>query len=434
MPFQKIKDLGIEYALINFDDRGRERTDDPEGGVFSRTLLEKARQEKPSHVFLFSHGWKGDMPSAVEQYSRWIGAMWKLEADRTAMGPEFRPMFIGLHWPSLPWGEESFGAGAASFGTADAPAINTLLEAAVRHFGGSDEVRRPLEVIFRAFESDPAARVLPDEVVAAYGRLAAAIGFAAGEGGDAPPDRDGAPLDPQAAIRAERMASAGEAFGIFGTIKNGVLAGLRQTSFWLMKHRARTVGEQGMHTFVSDLQRACDANVHLMGHSFGCIVVSSILGGPGGNGTLTRPVNSAVLVQGAMSLWSYAEDIPDSDQPGYFRRLIGKPAVSGPIVATQSVNDRAVGFAFPAAVGLVNEVDFAASLPKFGGIGTWGIQGTTLAESKDMLDERGDYQFKPGRIYNLNGSRFIPDHSGIDGPQVAHTLWQAVGAARGQRV
>ena len=145
-------------------------------------------------------------------------------------------------------------------------------------------------------------------------------------------------------------------------------------------------------------------------------------------------MNSAVLVQGAMSLWSYAEDIPESDKPGYFRHLIAKRAVSGPIVTTQSLNDRAVGFAFPAAVGLVNEVDFAASLPKFGGIGAWGIQGTTLAESKDMLDERGDYQFKPGRIYNLNGSSFIPDHSGIDGPQVAHTLWQAVIASRGQRV
>ena len=82
----------------------------------------------------------------------------------------------------------------------------------------------------------------------------------------------------------------------------------------------------------------------------------------------------------------------------------------------------------------VNEVDFGAALPKFGGIGTWGIQGTALAESKEMLDERGDYQFAPGRIYNLNGSRFIPDHSGIDGPQVAHMLWQAVAASRGQRV
>ena len=133
------------------------------------------------------------------------------------------------------------------------------------------------------------------------------------------------------------MASVGESFGTSGTIRNGILAGLRQASFWLMKHRARTVGEQGMHTFVTDLQRACDANIHLMGHSFGCIVVSSILGGPGGNGALTRPVNSAVLVQGAMSLWSYAEDIPESDKPGYFRHLLAKRAVSGPIVTTQSV-------------------------------------------------------------------------------------------------
>ena len=433
MPYQKIPDFGIEYALIHFDEQGRERTDDPEGGVFSRTLIDKARRERPSHVFMFSHGWKGDGPSAIEQYNRWIGAMWKLEADRKAMGPDFRPLFIGLHWPSLPWGEESLGA--ASFGTAGAQAIDALLAAAVEHFGGSDAVRAPLEVIFRAFERDPAARVLPDEVVAAYGDLARAIGFSAGQGDDgAPPDQDGAPLDPQAAIRAERTASAGESFGIAGTIRNGVLAGLRQASFWMMKHRARTVGEQGMHTFVSDLQQACDASVHLMGHSFGCIVISSVLGGPGGNGALSRPVDSAVLVQGAMSLWSYAEDIPQSDKPGYFRQLLGRHAVSGPLVTTQSVNDRAVGFAFPAAVGLVNEVDFGAGLPKFGGIGTWGIQGTTLAESKEMLDERGDYQFKPGRIYNLNGSRFIPDHSGIDGPQVAHMLWQAVGAARGQRV
>ena len=432
MPFQKIPELGIEYALIHFDDQGRERTDDPQGGVFSKTLIDKVRREKPSHIFMFSHGWKGDVPSAIEQYNRWIGAMWKLEADRKAMGPDFRPLFIGLHWPSLPWGEESLGA--ASFGTAGTPAIDALLAAAVEHFGGSDKVRAPLEVIFRAFERDPAARVLPDEVVAAYGDLARAIGFSAGEGDSAPPDQDGAPLDPQAAIRAERTASAGESFGIAGTIRNGVLAGLRQASFWLMKHRARTVGEQGMHGFVSEMQKACDASVHLMGHSFGCIVISSILGGPGGNGALSRPVNSTVLVQGAMSLWSYAQDIPESDKPGYFRRLLDTHAVGGPLVTTQSVNDRAVGFAFPAAVGLVNEVDFGASLPKFGGIGTWGIQGTTLAEARDMLDERGDYQFAAGRIYNLNGSRFIPDHSGIDGPQVAHLLWQAVGAARGQRV
>jgi hypothetical protein len=348
------------------------------------------------------------------------------------MGPDFRPLFIGLHWPSQPWGEESFAA--PSFGTADAPAAGAMLERAVEHFGGGEEVREPLEVIFRAFEQNPAARILPEEVVSAYSRLAAAVGFSAGEGSSGAPDEDGAPLDPQAAVRAERLASAGESFGTAGSIRSGILSGLRQVSFWVMKHRARTVGEQGMHGFLSELQRTCDANVHLMGHSFGCIVVSSILGGPGGNGALTRPVNSAVLVQGAMSLWSYAEDIPDSDKPGYFRQILRRQAVSGPIVTTQSVNDKAVGLAFPAAVGLVGEVDFVAKLPKFGGIGAWGIQGTTIAEARDMLDERGEYRFEPGHIYNLNGSRFISDHSAIDGAQVAHTLWQACAAARGQRI
>ena len=131
MPFHRIPGNDVEFALIRFDDDGRERTDDPVGGVFSRTMLDRVKQTQPSHVFLFSHGWKADKPSAVDQYNRWIGAMWKLETDRKAMGSAFRPMFIGLHWPSLPWGEESF-TGAVSFAAAGASAIAPLVDAAVR--------------------------------------------------------------------------------------------------------------------------------------------------------------------------------------------------------------------------------------------------------------------------------------------------------------
>ena len=47
--------------------------------------------------------------------------------------------------------------------------------------------------------------------------------------------------------------------------------------------------------------------------------------------------------------------------------------------------------------------------------------------------ETGDYDFAPGRLYNVDGSRFIGGHSAIDGPQVARMQWQAVIAARGQR-
>jgi hypothetical protein len=433
MPFQTIPSTDVRYALINFDDEGRERTDDREGGTFSKLLLEHAQQLQPSHIFLFSHGWKGDIPAAIEQYDRWIGAMWALTDDRAALGAAFRPLFIGLHWPSQPWGEESF-ASAVSFATDAADVVAPVLEAAIRHFGGGDDVRKPLETIFAAYQQDPAARLLPDEVLTAYQQLATAIGFSAGGDADAAPDEEGAPLDPQAAVRAERIASAGESFGLASSFRNGILAGLRQTSFWMMKHRARRVGEQGMHQFLSALQQVSNAPIHLMGHSFGCIVVSSILGGPDGTGSLPRPVASAVLVQGAMSLWSYADTIPGASRPGYFRHVLKKGTVSGPIITTQSTNDTAVGTAFPAAVGLVNEFDFGTDLPRFGGIGSWGIQGTLVAEALQMQDERAAYDFKSGRIYNLDASAYIPGHSDISGPAVAHLLWRPVAAARTEPV
>lgn len=428
MPYQELPALDLKYALITFDDRGRERADDPDGGVFSTAILAHLVDAAPSHVFLFSHGWMGDVPSAVDQYNRWIAAMWQRQVDRAAFGSAFRPLFIGLHWPSRPWGEEAQPP-AASFAARGAVALDAIVESAVAHFGATADVRTSLDVIFRAYAQDPAARILSDAVVSAYADLAHAIGFTGGAGPGAAPDEDGVALDPQAAVRAERIASAGESFGIASSLRNGILAGLRQASFWLMKHRARTVGEQGMHQFVAALQHASPASIHLMGHSFGSVVISSILGGPGGTGSLPRAVQSAALVQGALSLWSFADVIPGEAAPGYFTRVL-KGAVSGPIVTTQSRRDSAVGLAYPAAVGLVNEFDFGAALPKFGGVGTWGIQGTPIATGATMLGESATYAFVPGRVYNLDGSAFIGGHSDIAGPEVAHLLWQAAAASR----
>src|SRR5690606_27338866 len=94
------------------------------------------------------------------------------------------------------------------------------------------------------------------------------------------PATDNAEYSAQAAFEA--MNSAGVAFG--GGALGGLLGPLRQLSFWMMKKRARTVGEAGMHQFISQVQQlAQNTRVHLMGHSFGCIVVSSICAGPKGS-------------------------------------------------------------------------------------------------------------------------------------------------------
>jgi len=64
-------------------------------------------------------------------------------------------------------------------------------------------------------------------------------------------------------------------------------------------------------------------------------------------------------------------------------------------------------------------------LPPFGGIGTFGMQGMTDAQDQPMRVSTEDYSFQEGGIYNLEGSSFIAGHSAIDGPEVAHAIWQA---------
>jgi hypothetical protein len=84
-------------------------------------------------------------------------------------------------------------------------------------------------------------------------------------------------------------------------------------------------------------------------------------------------------------------------------------------------------------VGLVREADFAATeLPKYGALGTFGIQGRSGVVARNLLPADGTYDFKPDTITNLESSQFIAKgggasgaHSDIDGPEVAHAIWQA---------
>jgi hypothetical protein len=113
VPVEKVPATELTYHLIAFDSAGRERTDDPDG-LMSQKVLDILATEPVTDVFLLSHGWKGDIPAAREQYNLWIGTMAACAADVERMGerhPGFRPLIVGLHWPSRPWGDEEFGGG-----------------------------------------------------------------------------------------------------------------------------------------------------------------------------------------------------------------------------------------------------------------------------------------------------------------------------------
>lgn len=449
MPFKTITGTDTKFALIAFDKNGAESRQDPEapGSVFSGKLLSQIQQEKPSHIFFFSHGWKGDVGAAVDQYNRWIKAMLDLAPDHAAMGAGFKPMWIGLHWPSLPWGDEELGPASFSADGDMSQSADQLVEIYLDRLGLSEQARPLLETIVLAHKKDAAADQLPADAAAAYTELASLAGrnvFGAElpgtnqtEGLSGPPEADGEPFDAYKAFDAGNAASKGVDFGGPGGFLGGILGPLRQLSYWTMKKRARTIGESGMHSFVGALMNAApDARFHLMGHSFGCIVVSSILGGPGARRALPRPVDSAALVQGAVSLWAFADRIPMESGTGYFNPFLDRGAVRGPIITTRSRHDHAVGRFYPlASAAVLASASFDPEedeLPKYGGIGSFGMQGLPHLMDQVMLPETQPYKFAPGKIYNLEASQFIAKgggasgaHSDIDGPEVAHALWQA---------
>ena len=440
------------YHLVSFDAAGKER---PEAtGPYSRELAATLARETPTDVFLLSHGWKGDVPAARRQYGAWLAAMAGCPGDQAEAESRpggFRPVVVGIHWPSLPWGNEDLGA--ASYAVPDDEASASaegmdrspvpLVDTWTTALGDRAGTREAVRTLVDAALEDPVPATLPVEVRRAYDRLDALLGSGAQGEGAAPGD-DRAPFEPERVYQAclvEDLASFG------GFSLGGVLAPLRVLSFWHMKRRARDVGAGGVGDLLRLVQEAAPAaRLHLMGHSFGCIVVSSaVAGSPGPR----RPIDSLALVQGAMSLWSFCSSIPSSpERPGFFHRVLADGRVDGPVVVTTSVHDRAVRTLYPIGAGARGQVDYAPDhLPTYGAIGSYGVRGPgvrTVDGDLRAVDET--YEFQPGVVHDLRGDDVIRDGAGISGahsditkPPVAHAVWQAAlcvpapAGARGQQ-
>jgi hypothetical protein len=272
MPSRTVSGSDIHYGLICFDANGNERTVDPEGldGKMSSRLLEIAAAENPTNIFIVSHGWRGDVPAAIQQYDEWIRAVAGSSSDvQTAASvfPRFKPLFIGLHWPSEPWGDEEIGRGSFDAGEHES---RDLCNDYAERLGDTPEIRAALSNIFDEAGRNAAPEALSDSARKAILDLNEALGLESnGIGGD--PDSDREPFDPDAVLAVGIEAEFG-GLDVFG----GILGIVRILSYWTMKKRARLIGENGMHCFVKELQRATAAQntrIHLMGHSFGCIVI-----------------------------------------------------------------------------------------------------------------------------------------------------------------
>jgi hypothetical protein len=221
MPIEKVPGSTIKYYLIAHNAEGQERQDDPDGQM-SRLATDAARDPTITDVFLISHGWRGDVPAVRLQYAKWIAAMASCADDVARMRkkrPNFRPLLIGLHWPSEPWGDETF-AGAVSFDTAGADPVEELVDEAAAKTVDTPAARVALRTIVTAALEDNNPPHLPPQVQEAYAALdhELALGHA---GEAAPPGHDRERFDAEAVYREGQSSAVS-----FGGFTDGVLSPL----------------------------------------------------------------------------------------------------------------------------------------------------------------------------------------------------------------
>ena len=237
----------MTYYLIAFDEKGKKR-DEPDGKKLSEQIFSALAKEPITDVFIMSHGWMGDLPAARRQYNEWIGAMAGQTADIEKIRerqPGFRPLTIGVQWPSKPWGDYDLTTSEVSFGVNDADPVDLLVYEYASCIADTEPARQALQTILRAaMEDGEPPETLPPEVLDAYQVLNQEANLGS-EGEGAAPGSDWEGFDAEAIYEAskdEPVSFSTDSSSGWDTFLNP----LRLLSFWRMKARDRTIGETGV--------------------------------------------------------------------------------------------------------------------------------------------------------------------------------------------
>ncbi|MEO5845808.1 MAG: hypothetical protein ABIQ33_13305, partial [Caldimonas sp.] len=260
MPVRSVAGTDLAYALVIFDEKGNERPE-PDGSLLSETIAQRvADPTRPiTDVFFTAHGWQGDVPAAIAQFDRWIAAMAAQEADRATAAQRpggFAPLIVGLHWPSLPFGDENAPAGAPALlsGGGGAAVSQAEVDAWAARIADTPRARAAIRTVLEAAQQESGAAAPSPALLDAYAALFAESGLAA-RGSAAAPGADQEGFDPAAIIAQSGAAGAARPatrlLGIGDTIGGLFLSPMRQLSFWKMKDRAREFGETGAHTLLA---------------------------------------------------------------------------------------------------------------------------------------------------------------------------------------
>jgi len=397
-------------------------------------------------LFVISHGWNNDIPEAEGLYSSIFDKVNEVLAQANPACVTVRARraaVVGILWPSKKFDEASLIAGGAAAMSTKGPADVTKSIELLTSFVATPDARKSLKRasalvpkladsidsrdefvrIVRAYmphDVNSEEPVIPEDLFTLDGdQLLQRLSR---------PVHDGKPGG----------GSGGGAAGFgdwIGKAVDGAKNLVNLVTYYQMKNRAGVVGEKGAYDLLRQIRAARPADgpnllrLHLIGHSFGCRLVTAATAGPANAPPL--PVDSLTLLQAAFSHFGFAQAY-DGTHDGYFRRVVTDPArVRGPIVITFTAKDKAVGLAYPIASRIARQIAAAmgdANDP-YGGLGRNGAQKTPGAETVTLGKVGTAYAFAMRGIYNLDSNAVIGGHSDLAHPEVAYAIVSAVAAA-----
>jgi hypothetical protein len=374
-------------------------------------------------VFFFSHGWNNTFGTAAANYRQFVQGY---AAQGSGPGALDKPTLVGVIWPStsftMPWENGPFIAGESdddqrgravrevvtqTLAPAEAKRLDDLLFRADTL--SPDEAHEAAELTMRFLpQPDPeegAAAPTVEEVVTAWAEL---------DGANASPlpDPDDfgdlAPADPAAVMAPEAGgAETPRAAGFLSNLDPRNLA--RMATVWLMKDRAGKVGVRGVAPLLHRILDESDAELHLIGHSFGArLLMSAVSITP-----LPRDVRSLLLLQPAVNRWCFAANVIGTGRVGGYRPVLDR--VQLPVLSTMSAHDLPLRQAFHLAVrgSSLGEPNIAAigDTDRYGALGGYGPAGLAAAAVTEAARA-------PGTPYDLDGPQrmiVVDGSADIDG-------------------
>lgn len=389
-------------------------------------------------VFVFSHGWNNDWKAATSRYLRFVDQYVALRrAQWDPPDRDYRPILAGVFWPSTALvapGEQ--GPAFAGEGSADEPPATLTDLAAVADALGGAAPARLYELAERPLVSREEARELAEILAPALGGADDDLGRAdetvsaedlLAAWSRIPAAQAGAVVEPGGFVDDDPVLSEPVAAGLLDKLDPRQL--IRSATVLLMKDRAGRVGARGVGRMLRGVVDAsASSRVHLVGHSYGGKVMLSALchGAPP-----SRPVESVLLLQPAMSALCFAADADGKGSPGGYRPALDR--CTQPLLTTFSRHDVPLTRLFHWAVRRssdLGEVVIAGAPPsRFAALGGFGPQGVTGESTVVTARSAPDaYDVSPGapRIVAIRADDVISGHGAVENPATAWALLSQV--------